>query len=225
MGLLAATRIAGADDQCGTALLPFRFPTCATTDARIAGSPGAWAPWTHRPYCNGTTNYCAFTNAAVSGHRGVSLIASPEVASSSMDSLEQAWDVSFPFPEKVYDTPPYELRDIPGKGKGLVATRRIERDRVILIDRPAVLMPVQDPPGLTREQKAEVLRAAAEQLGKPGTVLGLSVKGTPGASPVEDVLSTNGFGLLLDGGDFAGLFPEVSVSAAPRRRDGESVGA
>ena len=213
LGLLAAARLAGADDQCGRAVPPVRPPTCATTDARIAGSPESWAPWTHRPYCNGTADYCVFTNAVVSGRRGVSLVTSPEVASSSTESLEEAWAVAFPHPEKGYDKPPYELRDVPGKGKGLVATRRIERDRVILIERPVVLMPAVPPPGLAGEQRAEVLRAAVEQLGRPELVLDLAAKGTPGFSPVEDLIQTNGFGLMLDGGDFAGVFPEVSVSS------------
>ncbi len=104
-------------------------------DEHIGGEPRSWMPWTHKPYCANST-LCVYTNARVLGNRGISIVATPEIAASSLSLLEHAIGASFPDSSKVYGTqpPPYELREFPGQGKGLMATKKIPADMVIMID-------------------------------------------------------------------------------------------
>ena len=114
-------------------------------------------------------------------------------------------------------SPIWALRDVPGKGRGAIATRRIAKDMVIMTD-PAIMMAaVEYPADVFRQQVQDILRRGAEQLRDPERVLGLAQKGTPGASAVEDVLITNSFGVKVDGESYMGLFPELSVSNYTRR--------
>jgi hypothetical protein len=216
LALLSLAAVASSQEHCGnhspSHLSGFHEPTCPTVDARVESGPASWSPWTHRPLCAGTSNFCAYTNAAVAQGRGVSVVTTADHAAGALSILEHAWDRPFPDAKRVLPHRAWALRHIPGKGTGLVATERIPRDRVILIDHAAVIVPAQTPEGIPRRDKQALFRAAFEQLGRPGMVLGLSQKGVPGASLEEDILNNNAFGLALDAGDYAGLFPEVAVS-------------
>jgi len=187
----------------------------------------AWTPWTHKPYCITAADgpWCVYTNAAVAGKHGLSIITTPEI-SESLNLLEgHDLDKSFPvtasksFPER-----PYEVRDVPGKGKGAIATQRIEKDRVILIDYAMVMATVEYPSDVTKEEVRDMLTRGVEQLPEPGRVFELSRKGRPtdndegdgengeGVSEVEDLLFSNSFAVTVGGHQFMTLFPDLAVS-------------
>ncbi|KAH8883149.1 SET domain-containing protein [Thozetella sp. PMI_491] len=211
--LLLAQRALGAD-QCGwnpRSLWPLERKTACPPllDEHAGDNPGGWTPWTHPPYCAGSS-FCVYTNAMIPRRDGISIITTPEIAATSMSLFEHIFDLPFANRSKTYDGNLYELRDVPGKGKGAIATRRIARDMVIMID-PAIMMAtVEYPADVQREQVQDILQRGAEQLRDPNRVLGLAQKGTPGASVVEDVLITNSFGVSVDGNSYMGLFPELS---------------
>jgi hypothetical protein len=129
------------------------------------------------------------------------------------------------------DPRPYKVRDVPGKGKGAVATRRIEKGRAVLVDYASVLAAVEYPADVLRGEVQELLRVAAERLGEPGRVTGLARKGDRRASAgleegeeeedaegeeeasvMEDVMLTNSFGVVIGGREFMGLFSDLAVS-------------
>jgi hypothetical protein len=116
---------------------------------------------------------------------------------------------------------PYEVRDIPGKGKGAIATRRIEKGKAVLVDHASILAVVEYPADVMREEVQELLRVAAAQLRDPERVEELARQerreqdeDEAGMSLMEDVLLTNSFGVVVGGKEYMALFADVAVSAA-----------
>jgi hypothetical protein len=190
-------------------------------DDKTGPDPSDWAPWTERPYC-ADTEYCVFTNSAFRGNHGVSIITTPEIAASSPDLLAKLTS-SHTFArlhrggedeedeEEEEEEEPHTVRDIPGKGKGLFATRRIPRGEVLMEDYPSVLADVEFPGRVRREQGRLLLERAIGQLGQADEVLALARSSTAGAAVQEDVMRTNTFGLTIGERSRMALFPRISV--------------
>lgn len=186
--------------------------------------PSAWHPWTHQPYCipASASPWCVFTLAASPSPHGLSIITTPDDAP---DPRQHALDAPFFAPEKLLLPRPYAVRDIPGKGKGAVATRRIGKGRVVLVDYVSVLAAVEYPADVLREEVQELLRVAEGRLGEEGVVEGLARQGDGRLgirdgdgdgemSEMEDVMLTNSFAVEVGGKEFMGLFADLAVSFA-----------
>lgn len=227
-------------EQCGWGIrqspLQQRQPACLDEHAS-ASDPGAWAPWTHRPYCIVAADgpYCVFTNAALpsrKGGNGLSIITRPELAASPAAVSLFAHDVDFLSRAPTtrghnetlnklassggLDDPPFEVRDVPGKGKGAIATRRIEQGRVVLVDHAAILAADEYPADLMREEVQDLLRRGIAQLRDPAKVYALARKGEgrgdESMSDEEDLLLTNSFAVTVGDESYMALFPELAVS-------------
>ncbi len=174
--------------------------------------PQKWTPWTHKPYC-ANSSLCVYTDATAVGNRGISIVASPEAAAGSLNILEHALGAPFLDPSRLCNlqSPPYEVRELPGRGKGLVATQHIPKDKVIMIDYASIVAPVKSDSSTSENQMYQLLYRAAEQLADPEIVYSLARKGTAVASAVLDVLLTNSFMTNIDEDSYMGLFPNLSV--------------
>jgi hypothetical protein len=210
---------------------PFNPNLTTCLDSNIL-NPSAWHPWTHQPVClfisspdsDAPSNppYCVFTSGAspaLNQHRlggGFSVITTPDEASSALNPLRHALDAPFFAPEKLVLPRPYVVKDIPGKGKGALATRKIEKGKALLVDPVRVLAAVGYPSHVGRESVRGLLKEAVERLAEPSQVLGLSRKGTADETDVgavvEDILKTNTFGVSVGGVDYMALFADLSVS-------------
>ncbi len=204
-------------EQCGKG--PFDFPTsspvavCRPIDDRVADDPKQWRPWTHRPFC-ADSDLCAYTDATALGNRGISIVATPEIAASSLAVQDHAVGAAFPDASRMYDpvSPPYEVRDIPGKGKGLVATQHISKDKIVMIDSAVMITPPKLSGLTTDEQMHRLLHRAVDQLPDPTIVHGLARKDPSTASAVLDILRTNSFKIIVEEQPYMALFPNLSVS-------------
>ncbi|KAL2118828.1 hypothetical protein VTJ04DRAFT_5787 [Mycothermus thermophilus] len=208
---------------------PFNPNLTTCLDSNIL-NPSAWHPWTHQPACifisspdsDAASNppYCVFTSGASPApnqHRpggGFSVITTPDEASSALNPLRHALDAPFFAPEKLVLPRPYVVKDIPGKGKGAVATRKIEKGKALLVDPVRVLAAVGYPSHVSRKSVRWLLKEAVERLAEPSQVLGLSRKGTADETDtgavVEDILKTNTFGVSVGGVDYMALFVDLS---------------
>ncbi|KAK5662503.1 hypothetical protein OQA88_8415 [Cercophora sp. LCS_1] len=222
--LTSASPNLAPEPQCGRGIPPNPLthqPQCISINAGT--SPESWYPWTHRPYCveAWTAPWCVFTNAAVprpphGDQRGISVITTPERAAAAFNLAELPLEKAFSYipSAKKIDRPPFRVEDIPGKGKGVVATKKIEKDKVIMIDHVAVLSTAEYSADVTQEEVRELLFEAVERLSAPERVRGLSGRGRDRRgfllSKEEDVLSTNSFELPVAGWGYMGLFPELS---------------
>ncbi|KAL2185627.1 hypothetical protein L209DRAFT_454040 [Thermothelomyces heterothallicus CBS 203.75] len=193
------------------------YPTCVT--AADEGD-GPWAPWTSRPYCADNTSYCVFTNSHFQGpNRGVSVIdvrpsGSDNHAASAVTSIAEFLSSLAASPGPRADEPPspFEVRDIPRKGKGLVATRKIPRGHTFMVDYAAIVADAQLPRRVRRAQGLQLLKEAVERLPGADEVLGLARSSSdPDNVPVvEDVIRTNSFTVEIAGKDYMALFPRIA---------------
>ena len=200
--------------QCG--LLPSGplerpLPTCSSTLIEDFGTePRDWHPWTHRPYCAGTP-YCVFTNAHLHGDRGVSIITTPKSAASTLHSLETVFTRPLQQIPPGTEGPAYEVRDIPGKGMGVVAIRPVRKGEKIMVDYAGIIADTAFPEKLKMADGRKLLEAAVDQLPRREAILSLAQNTNTTTRVVEDLLRTNSFGGDVDGRSTMKLFPEISV--------------
>ena len=178
------------------------------------------SPWTHPPECehttDGTVKYCAYTNAN-HGPRGWSIITTPETAANSASFLAQQLNAS------TLRNAPYKMVDIPGKGKGLVATRPIKRHEEILVEHAAMLVDITFTVNVQATRGYRLLHAAVDRLSDPASVWELGKSNGLANDEVENILRTNGFNTPMDGVPHIALYPTVSVGSldvATRRAEG-----
>ncbi|CZR52870.1 uncharacterized protein PAC_02747 [Phialocephala subalpina] len=99
----------------------------------------ASGPWTHTPECihsdDKTEEYCVYTNNSFAHGRGISFFTSPTIAV-RIAELSAFTNQSVHDNVNNFEDPPWEVRDIPGKGNGLFATRELHRGDLILADTP-----------------------------------------------------------------------------------------
>ncbi|KAI6277990.1 hypothetical protein MCOR03_000122 [Pyricularia oryzae] len=211
--------------RTGPSLIPADCPlpinhTAAKTEAD-------WAPWSKQPVCfqpvhkpNTTDPYCLYTHPTFRNH-GISVITTPGLAAALTSSLD---DGIVPRHQRDHPSSPmsaqqrssgalaYEIRDLPGRGKGLVATRPIRRWETVVVQFPSLVVlmdfweAVESP-----KQSRRLLNRALKQLPaeEKGRILALARTGGF-ESQVEDVLRTNIFGVDVGGAFHMGLFVEGS---------------
>lgn len=186
-------------------------PTCPHTLVEGFGTePSGWHPWTHRPYC-ADTPYCVFTNAHFHGDRGISLITTPESAARTLDTLESTFTSPFQGVRPGAAGPAYEVRDVPGKGMGVVALRQIPRGERFMVDYAGVIADTAFPTNLKMHQGRKLLEAAVDQLPRRGEIRDLAQNTNTTTRVVEDLVRTNSFGMTVDERSVMVLFPEISV--------------
>ncbi|KAI2601831.1 SET domain-containing protein [Hypoxylon sp. NC1633] len=185
---------------------------------------GTWAPWKRRPYCvepfladEPGPQFCVYTFEPFRGDQGISIITTPVLAAGMIDALDDAVvppklrDFSSPALTAGQGSPAYVIKDVPGKGKGLVAKRKIRKWELVLVDHPALLahMDIFDTVG--PETRQDILERALHQLPEHQQREILSLARSSGGEPIEDTMKTNIFGVEL-GLEIPhlGLFPIAS---------------
>jgi len=184
------------------------------------------SPWTHPPHCVNASGavpgrpdaakYCVFTNSR-HGARGLSIVTTPQAAANSVDILNEAVapDLAALPPARgggVFDRddPPYAVVDVPGKGKGVVATRPIRQYETVMVDYANMLVDLYFPSTVMRHHGYVLLNTALDQLGDPLSLLGLKRNNPMAGNPVEDVLRTNAYQTDLGGHPHMVVFPEIA---------------
>ncbi|SPO04395.1 uncharacterized protein DNG_07080 [Cephalotrichum gorgonifer] len=196
------------------------------TTAEVTGS--SWGAWSFRPTCayppdKSSSKYCVYTYIDPHGGRAdISIITTPETAAEAVGLLEDPdprwykWnEPTAPPPVDAGgegEAPPYELREIPGKGIGLVATRKILRGEVILSDPATVISMLGPPQGISAAHKGILARKAFSQLGEETRRDISELTGAEGGFGVEGIFSDNMFTIVLAGRQrHRGLFTRVAT--------------
>ena len=178
----------------------------------------AQIPWTHAPRCTTTDvrTYCIFTTS-IFGPNGLSLIASPESASALTPSLTRLYHSSLPSQTSVRNLnlqPAFEMQDVPGKGKGLVATRLVQAKETFILDYASLVVDTEFLEDVCTEERWTILDEAVDRLVDPSIVRCLDGKDRTGHT-VENVMQTNMFKSELDIGRSFVMFPLISVCCCP----------
>ncbi|KAK0625408.1 hypothetical protein B0T17DRAFT_590995 [Bombardia bombarda] len=171
--------------------------------------PTDWSPWTHRPKClysreisEPDKRFCVFTNSR-HGPRGLTIVTTPESAADSIAILNELANVTTRGLS-------YKIIDIPGKGKGVVATRHISRYEELMVDYAALAVDISFTTLVPARDGYRLLQLATKQLSDPDSVLNLGQSNAFAADVIENVLRTNAFHTILSGAPHMALYPEVS---------------
>lgn len=192
--------------------------TKPTTDDESSGG------WTGPHACAGI--YCVYANRDFAAGRGIIIISDGDTAN-ALANLAIFVQLAGPRSAELLETANInvqargvETRDIPGKGRGLVAARDIYRGEQILAYTPALVLRRSLVDDLGRADQLRLLREAVGRL-PPATRVAfwqqLGQTHQEGDDDILDIVMNNSFNLPLDapstddGVAFVGNFPEVSM--------------
>ncbi|SPO00215.1 uncharacterized protein DNG_03062 [Cephalotrichum gorgonifer] len=106
--------------------------------------------------------------------------------------------------------PAYEVQDIPGKGKGVIASRTIRRREVFMVDYPLLMVEGALIEGMDLAGRRGVLQGLVAGLGDEGRGRMLALARSGGEDEAMDLFVTNGCGVEVWGRMHTGVFPEVA---------------
>lgn len=197
--------------------------------------------WTHSSPCfqgeGGDEPICVFTDTTFAAGRGISLVTAPRRAN------YVATTPAFAEPETVQDInqdlgsripAKYEMRELPGKGMGLLATAHIRRGELIMANTASLMIDYRTFNELTKPQYKALQAHAVDNLpaAHRALVLNLSTH-TSSALPhielVDRIAATNSFDIDPDETDtdqhhsFFVLFPSIARMNHDCRPNGEYV--
>ncbi|KAK3302440.1 uncharacterized protein B0T15DRAFT_305542 [Chaetomium strumarium] len=184
--------------------------------------------WTQSSPCSkgewSEQHICVFTNASFAGGRGISLV------TTSRRANYLATTPAFVEPGVVeginrgLSSAKAEMREIPGKGMGLIATAHIQRGELLMAETPSLMVDYRAFDELSKEQYTSLQAHAVRNLPAPHSALVLSLSThTTNTSHltfeerIDLVASTNSFDIEPDDGDdadqhnsFYSLFPAIA---------------
>lgn len=179
------------------------------------GAPFVDHGWSHAPVCTEGREYCVYTSSSYNHHHGVSFIASPSAEREILQILQK----SSMFVEQAREhlTPsrdlPYEVKEQPGRGRGVFARRLVRKGEVFLVGFPAVVIDQElergSGPSVSYTERMRLYRRAYEQLPERNRILSLAA--SSGGEVYEDIIKTNGFGTGIGERRYSGVFPEIAM--------------
>ncbi|KAK0649998.1 hypothetical protein B0T16DRAFT_350959 [Cercophora newfieldiana] len=157
------------------------------------------------------------------GGSGISILATPEIAADLAFHLGDDPNPTWLHPQaQQYHLGPqdkaglFDVREVPGKGKGALATRLIRAGEVVIRESPAILNIPELPKGVQPSQVGRLFELAVQQLPE---VQRKGVYELAGGSEDSDVtrgelinrvLNTNSFGIQVKDHFLAALCPEIA---------------
>ena len=122
--------------------------------------PGGWyAP----EECYG--NYCVYASHRAAGGRGVAAVTTP-ASFERLKKMDRALGVIAPNEKPAAFPPPYEIKEVPGRGQVLVANTTIKRGTKLLVSQPVLIVhrKFMDDEEVDEEDQERLLEAAVKLL-------------------------------------------------------------
>lgn len=184
--------------------------TCGLDKAKKA----SLGPWTSNPKCmpsqNATEAYCVYTNDKFASGRGISFFTAPAIAEKI--STLAAFTKRNIYPKvNQFDDPPWEVRVMPGHGKGLFATRTLSRGDEIVSSTPVGGFQ-SDALMVDFELDYIYLHTAFIHLPKLTQDLFMSTMAGSEGDPIMERINTNAFSGEFEGVPHFLMYPETAVS-------------
>ncbi|KAF2261417.1 SET domain-containing protein [Lojkania enalia] len=189
-------------------------------------SDKSYAPWAHKPHCiypqtapNKRERFCVHTYHRQYGP-SISIIGKPEMATDLLPKLDEDPLSIFLTPTQAseYLTTPrkYDVRPIPGKGIGVIATQKIPQYSTFMFDQASIVVDLEPDEKKSAPEYGRLLHLAVGQLREPVVVRNLSTANDErglrkrGAELEGDVMETNSFATKVEDAQTKALFPLVS---------------
>ncbi|EHK49401.1 hypothetical protein TRIATDRAFT_183670, partial [Trichoderma atroviride IMI 206040] len=168
------------------------------------------SPWTSQSDCrNNTETFCAFSSSSFAGGRGISILTTP----GRIESLQQLAafadaDALSGVNEQL--SPAFEEKELPGRGRGLIANKTLHRGDRIFAHTPILMLDGESFGDLEKEQWLELEHAAVNNLPLKTRTMFSALYGRPVTDPVSDRIDTNAFVLELNEVTYYAVFPETA---------------
>ncbi|KID84732.1 lysine methyltransferase [Metarhizium guizhouense ARSEF 977] len=200
----------------------------------VLGEPGpasAVSPLTPLGYGlaqNTSDDFLVYHSPGFAGGRGISIVTTPA-------RIQRFAKVRAPSYANDFSSPPYEERPMPGKGRGLVATKTLHRGDRIFADTPILLLDAEafggggddddydddddeeEVEGVEVEEEqeedeihSELAALAVSKLPPPMQRQFWNLHAQAGDDPVMDRIDPNAFELHIGGDAFFGVLPEMA---------------
>lgn len=154
--------------------------------------------------CQG--DFCVYSNQAVSKHRWTVLCTTPEAA----QDLHSYFHIA-PNKPAHPEALPYDIAEIPSKGRGLIANRKIHKGEQIIAEDAILALPIHAHLELQPERRASLYDLVLENLPREARDEFLSQVG----EDVTTILNRNGFEIHTGRDDddvrYVGAFPEQAL--------------
>ena len=170
-------------------------------------------PWTHKPRCitdeESWEEYCVYTNTNFANGRGISFFTSPSIAK-RVESLPAFVQRGIHDNTNKFVDPPWEIRNVPGRGNGLFATRTLHRGDEIIADTPVgVYQSDAFPSDYLIGYK--YLRKTFDQMPNVTREIILRTAANSPGDPIMERINTNAFAGDFEGAPHFLLYPETAV--------------
>lgn len=171
------------------------------------------SPWISRSNCrNNTETFCAFSSSGFAGGRGISIVTTPDRIE-SLQHLPAFADADALSGINEQLSPAFEERELPGRGRGLIANKTLHRGDRIFAHTPILILDGEIFGDLEQEEWLELEHAAVNKLPLKTRAMFSALYGRPVTDPVSDRIDTNAFVLELNEVTYYAVFPETAVSA------------
>ncbi|RDW70391.1 hypothetical protein BP5796_08788 [Coleophoma crateriformis] len=185
--------------------------SCTHSRVDVQNTP-VYHPWTHKPRCtpkNGLNEtYCVYTNSNFADGRGISFLTSPLVAKEIIN-LPAFTNPEIPENVNTFTDPPWEVRNIPGRGNGLFATRTLYRGEEILAATPVGVY-MSDAFPVDYGLGYQYLNTAYKQLPKATREKVMMMAAHNAGDPIMERVNTNSFSGEFGGEPHFIVYPETA---------------
>lgn len=170
------------------------------------------SPWTSQSHCRiGTESFCVFSSKDFAGGRGISILTTPDRAA-SLQQLPAFVDAGALAGINEQPSPPFEERELPGRGRGLIANKMLHRGDRIFAHTPILMLDGDSFGDLEKKEWLDLEHAAVDNLPLKTKNMFSALYGRPMVDPVSDRIDTNAFEHELDEARYYFVFPEIAVS-------------
>lgn len=145
-----------------------------------------------------------YTSSRFANGRGISLVTTPEVATSYL--LESFSNED----QEDRGQEAYQARQTNDRGIGLFATKKLQAGESLAIKHPVLLVARDLLRNVTREQRQRLLEIAIKQLPQKTTDLVLALATSRGGNVYDDIVQTNSKGMSLGHVSHLGVVPETA---------------
>jgi hypothetical protein len=188
-------------------------PSQTLEEARAAAAKAEDFPWTFWPECFSVEDqeepYCVFSHQGFARGRGIFILTTKPFAYAMLEKP------AFTNPKVLdrvneYESPPFVQHEFPGKGRGLVANKTLQRGDKIFSSTP-ILVTDLDSYDLVNSERLALLYRGVDTLPAESQKRFWELMGHFNGDPVEDRINTNNFDVNIDGVGQQALFPEIAM--------------
>ncbi|KAL7960285.1 SET domain-containing protein [Trichoderma compactum] len=168
------------------------------------------SPWTSQGNChNSTETFCVFSSKAFAGGRGISILTSSDRVE-NLQQLPAFTDRNALSGVNEQPSPPFEEKELPGRGRGPIANKMLHRGDRIFAHTPILMLDSEIFGELETDQWLELEHAGVNNLPPKTKKVFSALYGSPVTDPVSDRIDTNAFVLDLHGVTYYAVFPETA---------------